>query len=179
MTNFTNNFDRQIKYQKYSHYLLPIAIEPLKYGKLIEQLENKYIIQLNTSNILVIKTVDNDNFIRFYRKGDLMIEFIDSKVTENIFTRIIFDQKFTFENNKLITTEILNGQEFIKIYEDINPLISLILISLYFNDNFLDISHLALIPFKLRISKSFVSGIRFYSMKGNIVKLRRSLNRNA
>jgi hypothetical protein len=39
-----------------------------------------------------------------------MIEFKDSKVTENIFTRVIFDQKFTFENNKLITSEILIGQ---------------------------------------------------------------------
>jgi hypothetical protein len=122
MKNLSNNFDRQIKYQKYSHYLLPIAIEPLKYGKLIEQFENKYIIQLNTSNFLVIKVVNNDNLIKFYRKGDLMIEFTDSKITENMFTRIIFDQKFTFENNKLITTEILAGQEFIKIYEDINPL---------------------------------------------------------
>jgi hypothetical protein len=122
MKNLTNSFDSKIKYQKYSHYLLPIAIEPLNYGKLIEQFANKYIIQLNTSNIFVIKAVDNDNFIKFYRKGDLMIEFIDSKITDKMFIRTIFDQKFTFENSKLITTEILSGQEYIKIYTDINPL---------------------------------------------------------
>jgi hypothetical protein len=109
MKNTFHNFDTQIKYQKYSHYLLPIAIDPLKYGKLIEQFENKYIIQLNTSNILVIKKINNDNFIKFFRKGDLMIEFTDSIINENIFTRIILDQKFTFEKNKLITSETLIG----------------------------------------------------------------------
>jgi|SRR5580658_5679905 hypothetical protein len=118
----TNQFDSKIKYQKYSHYLLPIAFEPLKYGKLIEQFDNKYIIQLNTSNILVIKVVDNNNFIRLFRKGDLVLEFTDSKVNETIFTRTISDQRFTFENNKLITTEILGVHDAIKIYEDITPL---------------------------------------------------------
>jgi hypothetical protein len=116
MKNFSNHFDTKINYQKYSHYLLPIAIDPLKYGKLIEQFENKYIIQLNTSNVLVIKKVDDDNLIRLYRKGDFMLEFTDSVISEKIFTRIIFDQKFTFENNKLISTEILNRYESIKIY---------------------------------------------------------------
>lgn len=191
MKNLTHNFDTKIKYQKYSHYLLPIAINPLEYGKLIEQFGNKYIIQLNTSNILVIKTLDNENFIRFFRKGDLMIEFIDTKISDIKFTRTISDQRFTFEKNKLITTEILSQDKSINIFTEINtdaiqlkqnsinPLLILLLISPYFNDNFLDMSHLGLIPFKLIISNSFVSGIRFYSMKGNIVKLRRSLNRNA
>ena len=37
----------KMKYQNYSHYKLPITINPLEYGKLIEQIDNKYIIQLN------------------------------------------------------------------------------------------------------------------------------------
>jgi|SRR5712671_1982540 len=119
MKNFANSFDTKLKYQKYSHYLLPIAINPLNYGKLIELLDNKCIIQLPTSNVLVIKTIDNNNFIRFYRRGELAIEFIDSKINENIFTRTILDQKFTFENNKLISSEILIGQKSIKIYGNI------------------------------------------------------------
>jgi len=119
MKNFANSFDTKLKYQKYSHYLLPIAINPLNYGTLIEQLDNKYIIQLITTNVLVIKTIDNNNFVRLYRKGELAIEFTDSKVNENIFTRTILDQKFTFENNKLISSEIFIGQKSIKIYENI------------------------------------------------------------
>jgi hypothetical protein len=111
MNNSTHRFAPQTKYQKYSHYLLPIAIEPLNYGKLIEQIGSKYIIQLNTSNVLVIRVVNGDNFVRFFRRGELMIEFTDSKVSDNTFIRIIKDQKFTFENNKLITTEILGVQD--------------------------------------------------------------------
>lgn len=95
MKNLTHNFDSKIRYQKYSHYLLSIAIEPLKYGKLIEKFENKYIIQLTTSNVLVIKAENENNFIRFYRKGDFTIEFTDSKISDNIFTRTILDQRFT------------------------------------------------------------------------------------
>lgn len=54
------------KFKNYSHYKLPITINPLDYGKLIEQFGNKYIIQLNTSNILIIKQVKNDNFITLF-----------------------------------------------------------------------------------------------------------------
>jgi hypothetical protein len=67
-----NHFDRKINYQKYSHYLLPIANEPLKYGKLIEQFGNKYIIQMNTGNVLLIEQIDKNNVIKFFRRGDLM-----------------------------------------------------------------------------------------------------------
>jgi DNA polymerase type B, organellar and viral len=116
MKNTIHNFDAQMKYQKYSHYLLPIAINPLNYGKLIEQFGDKYIIQLNTSNILVIKVSNNENFIRFFRKGDLMIEFTDKKISDIKFTRTISDQRFTFEKNKLITTEILGLGNPIKIF---------------------------------------------------------------
>jgi DNA polymerase family B len=124
MKNLTHLFDTKMKYQKYSHYLLPINSDPLNYGKLIEQLDNKYIIQLNTSNILVIKVVDNENFIRFFRRGNLMLEFVDKKITEKMFTRTISDQRFTFENNKLITTEILSSVSNIKIYEDTDALLN-------------------------------------------------------
>jgi hypothetical protein len=130
MKNTIHNFDTKMKYQKYSHYLLPIAINPSDYGKLIEQFGDKYIIQLNTSNILVIKVSNNENFIKFFRKGELMIEFVDKKISDISFSRTISDQRFTFEKNKLISTEILSasGNVFIyPLYEDtksiqLNPL---------------------------------------------------------
>lgn len=219
----TNQFDTKLKYQKYSHYLLPIAWEPLKYGKLIEQFGNKYIIQLNTSNILVIKVVDNDNFIRLFRKGDLVLDFTDSKVNEKIFTRTISDQRFTFENNKLITTEILTVLNAIKIYEDITPLsykdTNSVLIknnhifsnldklvksilnyckNLYWFDfilyPYLAIIFIGMFCFIILLILHILTGLESWisadksfvctsllntSMKGNIVKLRRSFNRNA
>jgi hypothetical protein len=123
----THNFDTKLKLQKYSHYLLPIAIVPLKYGKLIEQFGNKYIIQLNTSNVLLINVVNNDNFIKFFRKGELMFEYKDFKKSEYRFVRTILDQRYTFENNKLISTEILSSEASIFIYplyEDTNAFLT-------------------------------------------------------
>ena len=105
-----------LKYQNYLHYKLPITINPLDYGKLIEQIGSKFIVQLNTNNILIINQLDNDNFIRLYRKGELMFEFKDSKINERTFIRTISDQKFTFENGKLIGTEIWVVQELVQIY---------------------------------------------------------------
>jgi hypothetical protein len=97
-----------IKFQNYLHYKLPISINPLEYGKIIEQFNNKFIIQLNTNNVIIIKQIDNENYGRFYRKGDLIFEFRDTIISENSFIRSISDQRFTFKEGKLISTEILN-----------------------------------------------------------------------
>jgi hypothetical protein len=114
-----------IKYQNHSHYKLPITTNPLEYGKLIEQIGNKYIIHLNTFNILIINEKDNENFVKLFRKGEFIFEFKDSKLSENSFSRFIQDQKFTFKNNRLISTEIISvsGNILIyPIYEDTNLL---------------------------------------------------------
>lgn len=119
------------KYQNFLHYKLPITIKPLEFGKLIDQIGNKYIIQLNTTNVVVILQKENENYIKFFRKGELMFEFKDIKKSDISFVRIIADQRYTFEKNKLISTEILStaGSIFIyPLYEDtnaiqVNPLI--------------------------------------------------------
>jgi hypothetical protein len=132
-----------MKYQNYSHYKLPITTNPLEYGKLIEQFDNKYIIHLNTFNILIINEINNENFIKFFRKGEFLFEFKDIKISLNTFSRFIQDYKFTFKNGKLISTKIIsvNGYRFIyPFYEDtnsiqlkqnFNPLLILLLISLF------------------------------------------------
>lgn len=97
-----------IKYQNYSHYKLPITMDPLKYGKLIEQIDNKFIITLTTpTNIAVITKINNENFVKIFRKGELMFEYKEFKISDIRFIRTIQDQRYTFENNKLIsvTTE--------------------------------------------------------------------------
>jgi hypothetical protein len=98
-----------MKYQNYLHYKLPITSNPLEYGKLIEQIDNKYIIALTTpTNIAVINRINNENFVKIFRKGELMFEYKEIKISDIKFIRTIFDQRFTFENNKLISTEILS-----------------------------------------------------------------------
>jgi len=98
-----------IKYQNYSHYKLPITINPLEYGKLIEQIGSKYIIQLNTFNVLIINEGENENYIKLFRKGELMFEFRDKFISDSSFSRTIKDKKFIFENDRLISTQILNA----------------------------------------------------------------------
>lgn len=110
-----------LNYQNYLHYKLPITMNPLKFGKLIEQIDNKYIIQLNTINVVVIKEFDNENYIKFFRKGDLIFLFKDNKISENTFVRTILDNKFTFKDNKLISTEILVRNSYYMIYKNISP----------------------------------------------------------
>src|SRR6266478_5451805 len=87
-----------MNFQNYSHYKLPITINPLEYGKLIEQFENKYIVQLNTTNVFVILEKQNENFIKVFKKGELMFEFTDVKISDIKFIRTIQDQRYTFEN---------------------------------------------------------------------------------
>jgi DNA mismatch repair ATPase MutL len=105
-----------MKYQNYSHYKLPITMNPLEYGDLIAQFDNNYIIQLTTTNILIIQQNEHDNFIQFFRKGELMFDFKDCRIDKTTFFRIINDSKFTFVNGKLIRSEniwdkrILNNQ---------------------------------------------------------------------
>jgi hypothetical protein len=93
--------------------------------KLIEQSGNKYIIQLNTTNVLVLVEKQNENYIKLFKKGELMFEFKDVKKSEFSFVRTIQDQRYTFENNKLISTEILtvSGNVIIyPLYEDTNAI---------------------------------------------------------
>jgi hypothetical protein len=115
-----------MKYQNYLHYKLPITMIPTEYGKVIEQFDNKYIIQLNTSNVLVVKEINNENFVKFFRKGELIFEFKDFKKSEFSFIRTIEDQRYTFENSRLISTEIISVHGNILIhplYEDTNSII--------------------------------------------------------
>ena len=111
-----------MKYQNYLYFKLPITVNPLEYGKLIEQINNKYIIQLNTTNILIINKIENSNFIKLFKKGELIFEFKDTKLTENIILRYILDQRFISKNSKLIKTEILVVNRYITIFDYNNPL---------------------------------------------------------
>jgi|HubBroStandDraft_1064217.scaffolds.fasta_scaffold09584_3 hypothetical protein len=97
------------KFQIYSHYKLPITTDPLKFGKLLDQTNNKFIIQLTTKNVAVINHYEKENFVRIFKNGDLVLEFRDKFINENSFIRTLNDTKFLFENDKLISTQISNA----------------------------------------------------------------------
>lgn len=108
-----------IKYQNYLHYKLPITMNPLDYGKVFKKIDNKYFFQLNTNNVLIIKKLENENYVKFFRKGELIFEFKDRKISENCFNRTILDQIYTFKNNKLVLTQIINVTSKITIFNAI------------------------------------------------------------
>lgn len=111
-----------INYQNYLHYKLPITMNPNDFGNVIEVINNKYIVQLHTNNVAIIKPLVDENFVRIFRKGELMFEFKDKKIFENTFIRTILDTKFTFKDGKLIFTEIISVNLSALIYSDTNSI---------------------------------------------------------
>jgi len=61
------------------------------------------------TNIAVITNINNENFVKIFRKGELMFEYKEFKISNIKFIRTIQNQRYTFENYKLISTEILNA----------------------------------------------------------------------
>ena len=99
-------------------------MDPLKFGKLLDHTNNKYIMLLTTKNIAVIMNYEKENFIRIFKNGDLVLEFRDTFISDNSFSRFINDTKFTFINDRIVRTEILSAQGLITIFtsESNNPL---------------------------------------------------------
>jgi hypothetical protein len=94
-----------IKYQNYSHYKLPITMDPLKYGKLIINIGKQFVIQVNRTNIALITQFDNLNHVKLFKEGDFIFEYKDIKSNDDIFIRSLNNNKFTFENQILTLVE--------------------------------------------------------------------------
>lgn len=95
-----------LKYQNHRHYYLPITINPLEYGKLIFKIGNTFIVQINKTNIVIINQYETLNNVKLFSKGDFIFEYKDHKQGENQFIRSIDNKRFTFENHKLVSTDI-------------------------------------------------------------------------
>ena len=111
-----------IKYQNYKYYKLPITIKPLKYGKLIVNVDSMFVVQINKTNIALIHEFEKINKVKIFKEGDLIFEYSDHKLEDGTFIRVIDNKKFRFENNELksVTDKILINrwktinQEYIK-----------------------------------------------------------------
>jgi DNA polymerase type B, organellar and viral len=97
----------KLNYQNYKHYKLPITIKPLDYGKLIYNMDNIYIMQVTIRTIALITQFEDFNEVKFFKEGDLVFIYKDHKIDENTFIRSLENKKFTFNNNKLVDTQIL------------------------------------------------------------------------
>jgi hypothetical protein len=90
-----------IKYQNFKHYKLPITMDPLKYGKLILNIEKIFIVQVNKTNVAIINQNKELNSIKLFKEGDLIFNYKDIKINDNSFVRHIENNKFIFINNAL------------------------------------------------------------------------------
>ena len=108
-----DSINSTLSYQYYYHHKLPITINPLEYGKLIEQNGNKFTIQVNRTNIAIITQFDDFNEVKLFKEGDLVYEYKDHKIDESTFVRTIHNKKFTFKNNELVLLNIEKSVKFI------------------------------------------------------------------
>lgn len=96
-----------IHYHNYRHFKLPITLNPLEYGKLIDQYDNKYIVQINDTNVVIIDHFDDYNIIKLFKKGEFMFEYTDHKTSNNKFVRSLNNFEFTFNKYKLTDIKII------------------------------------------------------------------------
>lgn len=105
-------FPTDVKYHNYSNHKLPITMNPLKYGKLLDQTGNKYTVQINDTNIVIIIKHDDENEVSFYRKGNLIYKYKDTYIDENSFTRDMGNKKFHIINDEITLTTVEKAIKF-------------------------------------------------------------------
>lgn len=103
-----------IQYQDYQHHKLPITTNPLEYGILIEQIDNKYWVQINKTNTVIINQVNDVNEVKFFRSGELKYNFSDKIINNSTFVRSLDNKQFTFVNNELVLVTVEKSAKFIE-----------------------------------------------------------------
>jgi len=107
-----------LNFQNYKNNKLVISFNPLDFGKVlnITKLVNEtlYILQGEDNLIFKILTSEKQNSIEIFKDGDRLIKFIDLKLSENRFVRIIDNsKKYYFQNNIQILFTKENKTKFI------------------------------------------------------------------
>lgn len=111
-----NNLTNKIKNLTYYHYKLPLTFNPVEYGKILKKNNDGFVVQINTTNIALIFTMNkNKHNVEIYKSGDLVLSYVDTYIDKNKFLREIWlrscaaAQKNTYHiiNNKveLVTTK--------------------------------------------------------------------------
>jgi len=116
-----NIIKSNLSFQNYNNNNLVISFNPLDFGKVltVNKLVNEtiYIFQSKDNLITKILSSENQNSIEIFKDSDLLIKFIDFKLSENRILRKIDNKKFYFENNKQILFSKENKSKFISKLE--------------------------------------------------------------
>jgi hypothetical protein len=103
------NKEETVYHHVYYNHKLPIALNAKDYGDIIEENEDKTIVSLNKSIILVIKSniVDKTNNIKYFKNGKLMYEWIDQIKEDGSLIREIGKSTIFWKDNEIVWTKIL------------------------------------------------------------------------
>jgi hypothetical protein len=78
---------------------------------------NNYYVSLSDKKnklLICLLTKDLIKKVKIFRRGNLILEYIDTKINDTTFIREIGQNKYTYENNKLILLESIKKVNFIK-----------------------------------------------------------------
>lgn len=86
------------------HYKLPITMDPIQYGNIINVFDSdtSYVIQAANGNVYNIKISENNlnsfktNNIKVFRNGILTLSYTDTQVADNKFIRTINNNKYHY-----------------------------------------------------------------------------------
>jgi hypothetical protein len=65
-------------------------------ASLIDKTGNKFIIQINRTNVVSITQENDKNYVKFFKEGKFVFEYTDIKINEIKFIRNLNNEKFTF-----------------------------------------------------------------------------------
>ena len=120
----SENFSKsEINLINFKDMKLPISIDPIDYGKIIEKItleDHKiYIIHDNLGRTILFKEFEKENIVIYNNKSIKILEFQDNKFSEGKFLRILGNRKLFFENGqKVIDTLTLNTPFISKLKKD-------------------------------------------------------------
>lgn len=91
----------------YYNHKLPIALKPLDYGKLIGEFGDTTIVSFKKNYILIIKSLENKNHIKFHKNGVMLYEWTDHIKEENSLIREIGKTTFLWKDGEILWTKVL------------------------------------------------------------------------
>jgi hypothetical protein len=120
----SENFSKsEVNLINFKDMKLPISIDPIDYGKIIEKItfeDHKiYVIHDNLGRTILFKEFEKENIVIYNSKSIKILEFKDNKFSEGKFLRILGNRKLFFENGqKVIDTLTLNTPFISKLKKD-------------------------------------------------------------
>jgi hypothetical protein len=105
---------RETKYHFYKHYKLPVAFDPLKYGKVITSINNKFFVQITPLTTAIIDHTEKKNSVQIIKDGNIVIKFTDQLLNNNIILRTIGKNSYRYDlEGNLLLLEVNKPTKYI------------------------------------------------------------------